>query len=79
MSVAQFILKGILLVEDSLQNAELTLHALAAHYRLGVNAYVVKPMQFNDFVEAVKQVGVFWPLLNEPPRANPPRGRRPRE
>lgn len=36
-------------------------------YKLGVNAYVVKPVQFSDFVEAVKQVGAFWALLNEPP------------
>lgn len=36
-------------------------------YRLGVNAYVVKPVQFAEFVKAVKQVGVFWALLNEPP------------
>ena len=36
-------------------------------YRLGVNAYVVKPVQFRDFLEAVRQVGAFWALLNEPP------------
>jgi CheY-like chemotaxis protein len=36
-------------------------------YRLGVNAYVVKPVQFADFVESVGQVGVFWAMLNEPP------------
>lgn len=36
-------------------------------YKLGVNAYVVKPVQFTEFVKAVKQVGVFWALLNEPP------------
>jgi CheY-like chemotaxis protein len=36
-------------------------------YRLGVNAYVVKPVRFADFIEAVKQVGVFWVLANEPP------------
>lgn len=36
-------------------------------YRLGVNAYVVKPVRFAEFVEAVKQIGVFWALLNEPP------------
>lgn len=38
-----------------------------AAYRLGANAYVVKPMKFGDFVDAVKQVGAFWALLNEPP------------
>lgn len=38
-------------------------------YRLGVNAYVVKPVKFEDFFEAVKTVGIFWAMLNErPPR-----------
>jgi CheY-like chemotaxis protein len=38
-------------------------------YELGVNAYVVKPVDFKDFMDAVKQLGVFWALLNElPPR-----------
>ncbi len=36
-------------------------------YELGVNAYVVKPVQFSDFIEAVRQVGAFWAVLNEPP------------
>ena len=36
-------------------------------YTLGVNAYVVKPVRFTAFVEAVKQIGVFWALINEPP------------
>lgn len=36
-------------------------------YRLGVNAFVVKPVHFGEFVEAVKQVGAFWAVLNEPP------------
>jgi CheY-like chemotaxis protein len=36
-------------------------------YRLGVNAYVVKPVRFADFVDAVKQTGVFWALVNQPP------------
>jgi CheY-like chemotaxis protein len=36
-------------------------------YKLGVNAYVVKPVKFSEFVEAVKQLGVFWALINEPP------------
>ncbi len=43
-------------------------------YRLGVNAYVVKPVQFPDFVEAVRQIGVFWALLNEPPPGSRGRG-----
>jgi len=36
-------------------------------YQLGVNAYIVKPMQFHEFVDAVKQVGAFWAVINEPP------------
>jgi len=39
-------------------------------YQLGVNAYVVKPVRFGDFIEAVKEIGVFWALINEAP---PPR------
>ena len=40
---------------------------LLLSYELGVNAYVVKPMKFQDFVEAVKRVGVFWAVMNEVP------------
>ena len=40
---------------------------LVASYRLGVNAYVVKPVDFEQFVEAVKQLGLFWLVVNEPP------------
>jgi two-component system, response regulator len=36
-------------------------------YELGVNAYVVKPVKFQAFVEAIEQVGAFWARLNEPP------------
>lgn len=36
-------------------------------YDLGVNAYVVKPVQFPDFVEAVKEIGMFWAVVNQPP------------
>ena len=36
-------------------------------YRLGVNAYVVKPVHFPDFISVVRQVSVFWAFLNEPP------------
>jgi CheY-like chemotaxis protein len=38
---------------------------LIESYRLGINAYVVKPVGFEQFVEAVRQIGVFWALLNE--------------
>lgn len=40
-------------------------------YKLGVNAYVVKPVGFNDFVNVVKQLGLFWVLINEPPPDGP--------
>lgn len=36
-------------------------------YRLGVNAYVVKPVVFQDFMDAVRELGAFWALVNEPP------------
>ncbi len=36
-------------------------------YQLGVNAYVVKPVDFHEFVNAVKELGVFWAVINEPP------------
>ncbi len=36
-------------------------------YQLGVNAYVVKPVKFPEFLDAVKKIGVFWALVNEPP------------
>jgi DNA-binding response OmpR family regulator len=36
-------------------------------YKLGVNAYVVKPVDFHEFVKAVKDLGVFWAVINEPP------------
>lgn len=36
-------------------------------YEIGVNAYVVKPVRFEEFVSAVKHLGVFWALINEPP------------
>ena len=42
---------------------------LVRSYELGVNAYVVKPMKFQDFVEAVKQVSGFWAVINEVPES----------
>jgi CheY-like chemotaxis protein len=41
---------------------------LEACYALGVNAYVVKPLDFHEFVDAVKIVGMFWLALNESPQ-----------
>lgn len=36
-------------------------------YQLGVNAYVVKPVDFHEFVNAVKELGIFWAVINQPP------------
>jgi len=36
-------------------------------YKHGVNAYVVKPVDFSEFMKAVKQLGIFWAAINEPP------------
>jgi two-component system response regulator len=40
---------------------------LMRSYQLGVNAYVVKPLKFSEFMDAVRQVGAFWAILNESP------------
>ena len=45
---------------------------LVHSYKLGINAYVVKPIGFEQFLEAVKQLGFFWALLNESPPAEAP-------
>lgn len=57
-------LKGIPVVVMTSSREE---QDLIRSYQLGVNAYVVKPVNFQEFVEAVKQVGGFWAVLNEPP------------
>ena len=45
---------------------------LVESYKLGVNAYVVKPVDFQDFISAVKELGFFWAVINEaPPTAVP--------
>jgi CheY-like chemotaxis protein len=41
-------------------------------YQLGANAYVVKPVAFDDFLSAVGKIGIFWALLNELPPASLP-------
>jgi DNA-binding response OmpR family regulator len=46
---------------------------MVTSYRLGVNAYVVKPVDFHEFVNAVKELGIFWALINEPPPGSTPR------
>lgn len=40
---------------------------LIKSYKLGVNAYVVKPVGFKDFLEAIQDLGIFWAVINEPP------------
>jgi CheY-like chemotaxis protein len=40
---------------------------LVQSYKLGVNAYVVKPVGFPEFIQAIQDLGVFWAVLNEPP------------
>lgn len=42
---------------------------LAACYQLGVNSYIVKPVDFAQFTESVRQLGLYWLLVNEPARA----------
>lgn len=40
---------------------------LVRSYQLGVNAYVVKPVDFQQFIASIKEVGFFWAIINEPP------------
>ncbi len=44
---------------------------LVRSYELGVNAFVVKPVDFNAFFEAIQDLGMFWAILNEPPPGAP--------
>ena len=46
---------------------------LADSYRLGANAYVVKPVDFQKFLTAVRQLGKFWAMINQPPPGGPHR------
>ncbi len=43
---------------------------LVKSYQLGANAYVVKPVGFEQFSDAIKELGIFWAVLNEPPPDN---------
>ncbi|MCY1040935.1 response regulator [Corallococcus praedator] len=47
---------------------------LARSYGLGVNAYVVKPVAFPDFVSALRELGLFWAVVNQPPPGAPTPG-----
>ena len=40
---------------------------MVTSYKLGVNAYVVKPVDFHEFVNAIKELGIFWAVVNAPP------------
>src|SRR6201982_647327 len=40
---------------------------MVSSYALGVNAYVVKPVDFHEFVNGIRELGVFWAIINEPP------------
>src|ERR1700683_5055023 len=40
---------------------------MVASYKLGVNAYVVKPVDFHEFVNAIRELGPFWAIINAPP------------
>ena len=46
-------------------------HDLSECYKLGVNAYVVKPVKFKNFIDEVKSLGLFWAIINEPPIMSP--------
>lgn len=54
--------KKILFVEDDEKD-------LVNSYNLDAKAFVVKPVEFERFVDAVKQLGLFWAVLNESPKA----------
>lgn len=60
--------------DEQLQNIPVTMLSASneerdvrSAYELGVNSYVVKPLNFQQFVNAVTELGVFWAILNEPP------------
>lgn len=46
---------------------------LIRSYQLGVNAYIVKPVEFSGFIDAVKNVGAFWAVFNQPPPGSVPK------
>jgi DNA-binding response OmpR family regulator len=59
------ILGRILLVEDDPKDVELTLTALEEYHL--ANEVVVKPVDFHEFVNAIRELGIFWAIINEPP------------
>ncbi len=55
----------IVVLTSSKENSDVT-----ESYRLGVNSYLVKPVNFESFVAAVHDFGMYWLLLNQPPKPN---------
>ncbi len=45
---------------------------LISGYNLGVNGYVIKPLDFHEFVDAIKSLGLFWAVVNQPPPGSLP-------
>lgn len=62
----EFRLMPVVILTSSREEAD-----LVKGYRLGANGYVVKPVDFDQFISAVSQLGVFWALINEVPPAAP--------
>jgi CheY-like chemotaxis protein len=56
----------VVMMTSSREHADLT-----QSYELGVNSYVVKPVKFQGFIDAVKQLGLYWVLVNEAPPLPP--------
>jgi CheY-like chemotaxis protein len=46
---------------------------LVTSYNLGVNAYVVKPVDFHEFVDSLRELGLFWAVINQPPPGSVPK------
>ena len=59
----------VVMLTSSREEADLT-----RSYEFGVNAYVVKPVDFNEFMKTVRELGVFWALVNEPSPHPDPKG-----
>lgn len=62
----QFRLLPVVILTSSREEAD-----LVKGYELGANAYVVKPVGFDQFISAISQLGVFWAVVNEPPPRPP--------
>jgi CheY-like chemotaxis protein len=56
----------VVMLTSSREDSDLT-----ESYRLGANSYVVKPVDFVQFTQAIRELGLFWSLINQPPPGNP--------